>query len=660
MTTDLLATARALSDSELLARVGSWAGREREATAEVVAHVAELEVRKLHLRDGYGSLFVYCRDALRLSEAEAYNRIEAARAARRFPVILELMQDGAINLTTVRLLGRHLTDENHRQVLESARGKKKAEIEEIMVALWPRPDVPDTVRKLPPPRGFGAHSGASAGGYPSRGGGEHPGNGFGALPGNDAAERPGNGFGTYPVPGNVFHPGSGADATGGGPSSRPSWLVPGDGSHIVGAHSSSSGAGGDQNGHGSPPGQWEFIPPGATGRLDVASAEVAGRAAALDVAGAGAAGGTAAASAGGNAGSAGGSAAGTSGGSGEEGTWVWRGSGAAPAGGAGTVGGARTTSGAGITSSGQPPYGSPPAPGVVPLSPERFKVQFTIGVQTLEKMRLAQDMLRHAIPSGDQAAIFDRALTVLLSELARKKFAATEKPRPATAPATSGSRHVPAEVRRAVWQRDLGRCAFTSAEGRRCSERAFLEFHHDEPYAIGGEATVANIQLRCRQHNGFESQLVFGATAGGGNSFRNESRPGASGGPANGVPHGVAADPSRGSPAVTACDSKVEGWSIGLWRLDGQKLSRTGRAGRQAGSIGRRLLGCWRNASAFPRLAYARHGGSPLRLTDHAVGMVPAGWQKGRRVREAGRSAGALVVRLVPWATRLSAGQAGR
>ena len=180
-----------------------------------------------------------------------------------------------------------------------------------------------------------------------------------------------------------------------------------------------------------------------------------------------------------------------------------------------------------MTSSGQPPYGSPPAPGVVPLSPERFKVQFTIGVQTLEKMRLAQDMLRHAIPSGDQAAIFDRALTVLLSELARKKFAATEKPRPA-APATSGSRHVPAEVRRAVWQRDLGRCAFTSAEGRRCSERAFLEFHHDEPYAIGGEATVANIQLRCRQHNGFESQLVFGATAGGGNSFRNESRPGAS------------------------------------------------------------------------------------------------------------------------------------
>ena len=263
MTTDLLATARALSDSELLACVGSWAGREREATAEVVAHVAELEVRKLHLRDGYGSLFVYCRDALRLSEAEAYNRIEAARAARRFPVILELMQDGAINLTTVRLLGRHLTDENHRQVLESARGKKKAEIEEIMVALWPRPDVPDTVRKLPPPRGFGAYLG------------------------------------------------SGADGVGGGAASQTPWSVPGEDAHTVGARSSSSGPGADQDGHGSPPGQWEFIPSGATGRLDVASAEVAGRAATLDVAGAGAAGGTAAASAGGNAGSAGGSAAGT-------------------------------------------------------------------------------------------------------------------------------------------------------------------------------------------------------------------------------------------------------------------------------------------------------------------------------------------------------------
>ena len=87
-----------------------------------------------------------------------------------------------------------------------------------------------------------------------------------------------------------------------------------------------------------------------------------------------------------------------------------------------------------------------PGPAVVPLSPDRYRLQLTIGVETLEKLRLARDMLRHAIPSGDDAAVLDRALTALLSDLARKRFAATDTPRPSrgTAP---GSRHVPAEAR---------------------------------------------------------------------------------------------------------------------------------------------------------------------------------------------------------------------
>ena len=59
------------------------------------------------------------------------------------------------------------------------------------------------------------------------------------------------------------------------------------------------------------------------------------------------------------------------------------------------------------------------------LSPDRYKLQLTIGGDTLEKLRLAKDMLGHAIPSGDEAAILDRALTVLLVELAKKKFADT-------------------------------------------------------------------------------------------------------------------------------------------------------------------------------------------------------------------------------------------
>jgi 5-methylcytosine-specific restriction endonuclease McrA len=148
-------------------------------------------------------------------------------------------------------------------------------------------------------------------------------------------------------------------------------------------------------------------------------------------------------------------------------------------------------------------------PAITPLAPERYRVQFTIGAATHEKLRRAQEFLRREIPDGDPGAIFDRALTLLLEEVTRKKLAAAEKPRQARGMRTR-SRHIPARVRRAVWQRDGGRCAFVAAHGRRCTERVFLEFHHREPYAFGGEATVANVSLRCRSHNVYEAQLAFG------------------------------------------------------------------------------------------------------------------------------------------------------
>jgi 5-methylcytosine-specific restriction endonuclease McrA len=69
---------------------------------------------------------------------------------------------------------------------------------------------------------------------------------------------------------------------------------------------------------------------------------------------------------------------------------------------------------------------------------------------------------------------------------------------------------VPRAVKREVWRRDGGQCAFVSTTGRRCTERTFLEFHHVQPYAKQGPATVANISLRCRRHNQYEAQLIFG------------------------------------------------------------------------------------------------------------------------------------------------------
>ena len=155
---------------------------------------------------------------------------------------------------------------------------------------------------------------------------------------------------------------------------------------------------------------------------------------------------------------------------------------------------------------------------VTPLSPDRYKLQLTISGKTLEMLRLAKDLLGHAVPSGDDAAVVERALRALLAELARKKFADTRTPR---SPAGKGrfdtpamrkaSRTVPAAVRRTVWVRDLGRCAFVGAGGHRCNERRFVEFHHLDPYVLGGEATANGIQLRCRRHNDYEGRLYFGA-----------------------------------------------------------------------------------------------------------------------------------------------------
>src|SRR5258706_5817811 len=133
MSTNVLVTAFALSDQDLLARLEALAGNEREASVELIAHLAALDSRPaLFLAQGYGSLFSYCTQALRLSEDAACNRIEAARDCLRFPLILELLASGALTLTSVRLLGKHLTAENHESVLAKAREKSRREIDVLM------------------------------------------------------------------------------------------------------------------------------------------------------------------------------------------------------------------------------------------------------------------------------------------------------------------------------------------------------------------------------------------------------------------------------------------------------------------------------------------------------------------------------------------------
>ena len=114
----LLASAAALPDAALLTRVTDLSATLREVTVELLAHLGELERRGLQRGEGCGRLYGYCTLVLKLSEAAAINRIRAARAARRFPVILDMLADGRLNLTSVRLLAPHLTAENHRALLD--------------------------------------------------------------------------------------------------------------------------------------------------------------------------------------------------------------------------------------------------------------------------------------------------------------------------------------------------------------------------------------------------------------------------------------------------------------------------------------------------------------------------------------------------------------
>ena len=318
-----------LSDEQLVAEVKRLAGAERRATAGLIRALMELDGRRLYLGEGYSSLFTYCIHALHLAEGAAYNRIEAARAARRFPEILDSLEDGSLTMTTVRLLAPHLTVENYVSVLTAAHHKRKQEVERIVATLNAKPAVPSGIRKLP------------------------------------------------------------------GPLQR-----------------------------------------------DVAAAT-------LDVAHA-------------------------------------------------------TAEGVTVTSklSSRLPVAT-----VAPLAPERFKVQLTISRETRDKLEPVQSLARHAIPNGDLPTIFDRALTLLLNELERRRCAATSSPRRGS-DVSDGSRHIPAAVKREVWRRDGGRCAFVGRDGR-CLERSFLEYHHVRPYADGGAATTSNIELRCRAHNAYEASLLF-------------------------------------------------------------------------------------------------------------------------------------------------------
>jgi hypothetical protein len=142
----------------------------------------------------------------------------------------------------------------------------------------------------------------------------------------------------------------------------------------------------------------------------------------------------------------------------------------------------------------------------------RYKVQFTASTALREKLERLQALVRSSGKDAGLAATIEAAVEEKLERLEAKRLGLSRKPRKTVAQSDTAphARHVPAAIRRTVWQRDEGRCGFVDAEGRRCTAVYDLEFHHHHPFGLGGVHSVANTALRCRLHNGFLAEIDYG------------------------------------------------------------------------------------------------------------------------------------------------------
>ncbi len=138
-----------LSDSALVRDLKTLVAEDCATTAALLAHLAEVDARRLYLPAAYPSMFAYCLGELGFSEDTAYKRIRAARAAQRFPALFMAVANGRLHLTAVVLLAPYLTAANAEELMEAAAGKRRAEVEELLAKRFPRSELLPLVEGLP-------------------------------------------------------------------------------------------------------------------------------------------------------------------------------------------------------------------------------------------------------------------------------------------------------------------------------------------------------------------------------------------------------------------------------------------------------------------------------------------------------------------------------
>jgi hypothetical protein len=362
-------------------------------TAQVLAHLVELDERQLHLERGFASLFSYCVEGLGMSEGTAGRRVTATRVCRRFPQAFERVARGDLHLCALCALAPHLTDENAAELFAACKRKTRRQIEELLAVRFPRPDVREQIRRLP--------------------------------------KRAQGAVAVVRLAGPVLPP--------------------------VAAE------------------------PGALVQLA-------------------------------------------------------------------TVSKVEENPGPPSGSIGHTSFARPRGRELEPLSADRFGVHFTADVELRDLIERARALASHRIPKGDLAGLMKLAISSFVEREEKRRFGA--KPRrsgerltsseskvgpevematpPGGASVTSGVGEVPTKpgrvrfrkkqgryltvgVRREVYARDGGQCAFVSADGRRCTARALLQFDHVVPYVRLGASQVGNMRLLCQAHNLWHARRCFGA-----------------------------------------------------------------------------------------------------------------------------------------------------
>ena len=355
-----------LSAQDLVARVRSLNAEGNHVVANLLVHLGEMEARELYTKHACSSMFAFCR-RLGMSEGSTGRRLASARAVRKFPKLLPLIERGELHLTALAIVSGILTPENVDSVIAAIVGRTQREVEEVRVRYAPRARVKDLIRKMP----------ESAPPAPTEVRSPPP---VAVMPVAESAAVAAAEVGPTPVV---------PTALGLFSQDRAPLLPP--------------------------------APPIAAPPVRIAK----------------------------------------------------------------------------------------PAPPIVPLQEDAYKVQLTANKALVAKIDHVKEMMRHRNPKGDLATIFDAALDLLIAKLEKERFGKTSRPRKTARPCKPGS--VSQEKRREVFARDGYRCTHVDESGHRCDERGWLEIDHIDPKALNGSDETRNLRIRCRAHNSMHAKDVFGA-----------------------------------------------------------------------------------------------------------------------------------------------------